>query len=104
LTFLCKLHTHKLREGPMKNSLRFIGYLLFFSSFIIWGSIAFFPLLHSYAHLSYAHIASLALATYLFTEVIFILSLMILGKTFYAKVKQWFLFKRKSAQDENSKL
>lgn len=65
---------------------RKIGYLFFALSFVPWMAIALLPLLD----LSVAEIAGATTALLLSGEGFFYISLLLLGKEFWEKIKAWF--------------
>jgi hypothetical protein len=63
-----------------------LGYILFIVSFLLWGVIAALP----FFPLSLANIAILTTVILVISESLFAISLWILGKAFWVKVKQRF--------------
>ncbi len=66
-----------------------LGYILFITSFLLWGFIAALP----FFPLSIANIALLTTVILVISESLFAISLFILGKAFWEKIKSRFKWK-----------
>jgi len=72
---------------------RTIGYVLFTASCLAWLLILVIPWLGY----SKAAIAGIITGLIIFGEITFYASILLLGRTFYNKLKDWFRFRKKEA-------
>ncbi len=70
---------------------KLIGYILFILSFVVWVIIALLP----FFDISKVQIASFTTILLIAGEIFFWLSLMLLGKDFLAKIKNFFKRKKR---------
>lgn len=69
---------------------KIIGYILFILSFVAWGVIAVLPFLD----ITKVQVASFTTILLILGEVFFWLSLVLLGKEFWTKIKDFFTRKK----------
>jgi hypothetical protein len=83
----CRLGMLKIFKITEMNK-KIIGYILFVLSFAMW----FVPAFISFFSLAAKQIAIIVTTSIIAGEVFFVLSLIILGKAFWLKIKRWFYF------------
>jgi hypothetical protein len=82
----------------MKEWYKTTGYLIFILSCILWGMILIVPFLG----VTRGQMAGITTGLIIAGEITFYLSIFILGKSFYAKIKSKLKFRRRKAENDKS--
>jgi len=92
-----KSNEQHLPEGRYKNMSRLIGYIIFAFSCLVWGAIFAIPWLGY----SKGQIAGIITVLIIVGEVTFYVSIFLIGKSFYHKIKNKLTFWKSKPKDIN---